>query len=144
MSSKTQVTLQASILIMVLAIGIISITTSFRNSDDIAEQKRLTIEGRQIGNQRGNLTLGAVGMAIHEIKDTERNILSNLTAHRMVTNYTRDDILLPLANKTNELIIQLNSTNEQGRGKAVQEIIQAVNNNTALLEQLLSSHNNKG
>src|ERR1044072_8156149 len=144
MSSKTQVTLQASILIMVLAIGIISITTSFRNSDDIAEQKRLTIEGRQIGNMRGNLTLGAVGATIQELKNTEKNILGNLTAHRLVTNFTRDDILLPLQNKTNELILQLNQTNESGRGKAVEQIIQAVNNNTRLLQELLSSHNNKG
>jgi len=150
MSTRLNIGLTIGVLIIMLISSAISVFYTKQSNDAtqraniaIDSVNKLILEGRKIGNQRGNLTLGAVGDAIHELKDTEKNILGNLTDHRMVANYTRDQVLT-LSNQTNHLISQFNSTNEDGRALAVQEIIQAVNNNTELIKQLLSSHKNTG
>ena len=104
-----------------------------RANTAIDEVNRLILEGRQIGNIRGNVTLGAVSEVLEGIEKVEHDILSNLTSHRVVTNQTRDNL--------NTLISGFNQTNEDGRAEAVNEIINAVNNNTKLLEQLLDHAN---
>ena len=104
-----------------------------RANTAIDEVNRLILEGRQIGNIRGNVTLGAVSEVLEGIEKVEHDILSNLTSHRVVTNQTRDNL--------NILISGFNQTNEDGRAHAVNQIIQAVNNNTKLLEQLLANDN---
>ena len=123
MSAKLQLGVHFTVLIVVILMGVISLTTSFQNSNDIAEQKRLTLEGRQIGNQRGNLTMQLFGTVLTHIDNAVTQIQGNLTDHRIVTNDTRDNYIIPLINKTQTLIKSFNMTNESGRGKAVEDII---------------------
>jgi hypothetical protein len=110
--------------------------TTSRANDTVSEVQRLILEGRQIVNIRGNVTLGAVGEAIAATQEVEREIRDNLTQHRIVTNQTRDLVL--------DYIGGFNETNEQERVKAVDTIIQAVNNNTVLLQQIQSQLQNTG
>lgn len=61
MSSKQQIFLTSGVLVLiVLSIGM-SFYYTTRANDQIDETKRLVLEGREIGNIRGNATLGAVG-----------------------------------------------------------------------------------
>ena len=64
----------------------------------------------------------------------------NLTSHRLVTNDTNTQIK-ELQNQTNILISQFNKTNEVEREKAVDKILEALNNNTVKLDQLLGLQN---
>ena len=77
-----------------------------KNEENIETVKKLMIQGRQGANVRGNDTLGAVGVAISELKNTEKNIIGNLTAHRHVSNATRDATLLELK-KNHDLLQRL-------------------------------------
>ena len=70
-------------------------------------------------------------------------ILGNLTNHRLVTNMTSAHIQ-ELGNQTAVLIRQFNQTNEVERAKAVNEIINAVNNNTKLLQEFLGVNQTGG
>ena len=99
----------------------------------ISEVNRLILEGREIGNKRGNQTLGAVGTAIDEIKIIEGELRDNLTQHRLVANQTNSQV--------QELIAQFNQTNEEERVKAVDKILEALSNNTEKLDELLSVQN---
>jgi hypothetical protein len=124
---------------------------SAKNGEDIAKINRTLVgfvdnfqERQVIGNMRANMTqdqllniTGEQNKILAQQISNERNILGNLTAHRHVANFTRDQVL-GLENQTNKLIEQLNATNEAGRGEAVREIIDAVNNNTILLKQLFN------
>ena len=101
-----------------------------RANETVEEVQRLILEGRQIGNMRGNATLGAVGEAIMEIKTIQTELRDNLTSHRIVTNNTNDQL--------QELISQFNQTNEVERQKAVATLQEGINNNTILLKRLLS------
>jgi len=133
MSTRLQLGIEFSVLVMVILIGVISITTSFQNSQDIQEQKRLTLEGRQIGNQRGNLTVQLFGNVLSHIDKAVSSIQGNLTDHRLVTNDTRDHIILPTMNMTQQLIKAFNATNESERGKAVDIINKNTNDKFAIL-----------
>jgi len=101
----------------VLVMVIISIMMSYwaigRANDGIAENekniksvKELMIQGRQGANVRGNDTLGAVGVAITELKNSEKNIIGNLSDHRIIANKTRDATLLELQ-KNHDLLQRL-------------------------------------
>jgi len=101
----------------VLVMVVISIMMSYwaigRANDGIAENEKniksvreLMIQGRQGANVRGNDTLGAVGVAITELKNTEKNIIGNLSDHRIIANQTRDNTLLELK-KINDLVQRL-------------------------------------
>lgn len=129
MSSKQSVLLTSGVLILVIIGMVMNFYTTSRANDTVSEVQRLILEGRQIGNVRGNVTLGAVGEAIQEINQIQTALEQNLTRHRVVTNMTFD--------KLDGLIAGFNQTNEVERVKAVQRIIDAVNNNTELIKQLL-------
>ena len=140
MSARTNVYLSVGLMIlMLLTIGVGGYFIK-RANDAVDETKRLILEGREIGNKRGNQTLGAVGEAIQEIKVIEGELRDNLTAHRIVANNTNERVF-ELQNQTNSLISNFNETNEVERTKAVQRIIDGINNNTKLLEQLLDQKN---
>ena len=59
------------------------------------------------------------------IKDEIRNFAGNLSQHRIVTNATFDEVKL-IENHTANLIRSFNSTNEEERGKAVEEIVDTI------------------
>lgn len=63
--------------------------------------------GLSLKNQRQilNLTEGQQKIFQKQL-DNEKTIIGNLTDHRKVTNFTRDDIIVPLLNKTNKIINQ--------------------------------------
>jgi hypothetical protein len=63
--------------------------------------------GLSLKNQRQilNITEGQQKIFQKQL-DNEKNIIGNLTDHRKVTNFTRDDIIVPLLNKTNKIINQ--------------------------------------
>ena len=121
MSSRQQVVLTGGVLILVVFGMIFSYYTLSRANQSIEETKRLILEGREIGNKRGNATLGAVAGLLDTIVRTESDILGNLTNHRLVANDTNSDLHM--------LITQFNKTNEAGRSDAVDEIITAVISN---------------
>lgn len=107
MSAKLNVFLSMGLIIlMLLTIGVGGYYIK-RANDTVDETKKLILIGQEKGNIRANLTLGAVGDVIADLRQTENNILGNLTDHRIVSNETRDTI------------------------------IESVNNNNILLEQLL-------
>jgi hypothetical protein len=119
MSSRQQIFLTTGVLILVIIGMVMNFYTTSRANDTITEVQRLIIEGRQIGNQRGNATLGAVGEAISEIKAIEFELRDNLTAHRVVTNMTFE--------RLDRVIAAFNNTNEVKRTEAVQEILDSIN-----------------
>ena len=125
---------------MVILGMVMNFYTTSKANETIDETKRLILEGREIGNKRGNQTLGAVGQVIQETKDIESEIRDNLTSHRLVTNDTNIQIK-ELQNQTNTLISQFNQTNEVERTKAVDKILDALNNNTEKLDKLLALQN---
>ena len=118
---------------MVILGMVMNFYTTSKANETIDETKRLILEGREIGNKRGNQTLGAVGQAIQEIKTIEGELRDNLTTHRIVTNDTNSQL--------KELISQFNQTNEVEREKAVDKILEALNNNTEKLDKLLALQN---
>ena len=130
MSARQSVILTSGILIMVVLGIAYSYYAISRATETVEEVQRLILEGRQIGNVRGNITLGAVGTAIEEIKIIVAELRDNLTIHRKVTNDTNAQI--------KELISKFNQTNEVERQKAVNKILEGIQNNTILLEQLSS------
>jgi hypothetical protein len=137
MSAKMNIGLTIGVFIIMLVSSSISVYYLMSAKDQVAETKMLIIEGRQIGNQRGNVTLDAVRDVLLGIRHSHDNLLGNLTEHRTVTNDTRDHIIIPILNQTNTLIKQLNQTNNEGRNQAVDEIVAAVENNTKLIQQIL-------
>ncbi len=137
MSARINIGLTIGVFIIMLISSSISVYYLQSARDQVEETKRLIIEGRQIGNARGNMTLDAVRDVLEGIKTSHDNVLGNLTEHRAVTNDTRDNIIIPILNQTQTLIQEFNETNEKGRTAAVDEIITAVENNTKLIEQLL-------
>ena len=130
MSDRKQVLLTSGVLILVVLSMAMSFYYTSRANETVEEVQRLILEGRQIGNMRGNATLGAVGEAIMEIKTIQTELRDNLTSHRIVTNNTNDQL--------QELISQFNQTNEVERQKAVATLQEGINNNTKLLKRLLS------
>ena len=120
----------AGVMIMVVLSMAYSWYALSRANDTVTEVQRLILEGREIGNKRGNQTLGAVGEAITEIKVIKEELRDNLTTHRLVTNDTNDQL--------RELISKFNQTNEVERQKAVATLQEGINNNTRLLERLMS------
>ena len=130
MSARQNVMITTGTMILVIVGMLYSYYGQSISNNNVEEIRRLLLEGRQIGNMRGNATLGAVGEAIQEIKAFDSEISHNLTAHRLVANDTNADL--------QRLISQFNQTNEEERGKAVDEIINAIGNNTKLLEQILA------
>jgi hypothetical protein len=137
MSARMNIGLTIGVFIIMLISSSISVYYLMSARDQVEETKRLIIEGRQIGNQRGNMTLDVVRDVLEGIRISHDDLLGNLTEHRTVTNDTRDNIIIPILNQTNTLIQEFNETNEKGRTAAVDEIITAVQNNTKLIEQLL-------
>lgn len=136
MSSKQSVLLTSGVLILVVIGMVMNFYTTSRANDTITEVQRLILEGREIGNVRGNQTLGAVGEAISEIKEIEGELRDNLTQHRVITNMTFD--------RLDSVISGFNQTNEVERVKAVDKILDEVEQNrnisaenNRLLEQLL-------
>ena len=63
----------------------------------------------------------------------EQNIIGNLTDHREVTNNTRDEIIIPILNQTQTLIKAFNNTNEEERGKAVDNIIKSLHDDHIII-----------
>jgi len=63
----------------------------------------------------------------------EQNIIGNLTDHREVTNNTRDEIIIPILNQTQTLIKGFNNTNEEERGKAVDNIIKSLHDDHIII-----------
>ena len=63
----------------------------------------------------------------------EHNIIGNLTDHREVTNNTRDEIIIPILNQTQTLIKSFNNTNEEERGKAVDNIIKSLHDDHIII-----------
>jgi hypothetical protein len=78
-------------------------------------------------------------VAIQEIKK-EFELFEKRFDDRQIVGNQRANITLneikEIQNQTSELIQEFNQTNEVERGKAVQEIIDAVKNNTELIKQL--------
>ena len=136
MSFTPSVYISLGVMIMVIIGFVQGYYTDLRQNTTIDETKRLILEGREIGNKRGNATLGAVGEAIAEINQVSNDILGNLTNHRVVTNDT-DQKVETLQNQTNDLIAGFNETNEVERQKAVDKILEGIQNNTELLQQLI-------
>ena len=131
MSSRQGIYISMGVMIMVILGMVMNFYTTSKANETISEVQRLILEGREIGNKRGNQTLGAVGEAIQEIKTIEGELRDNLTTHRIVTNDTNSQI--------KELIANFNETNEEERVKAVDKILEGIENNTLLLERLLDN-----
>ena len=137
MSSRQGVYISMGVMIMVIIGMSMNFYSISKANDAVNETKQLILEGREIGNKRGNQTLGAVGEAITEIKKVSDEILGNLTSHRLVTNDTNTQVQ-ELQNQTNILLEGFNETNEVERQKAVNKILEGIQNNTDLLEKLSS------
>jgi hypothetical protein len=86
----------------------------------------LSIEGTEQEHQLLALQHNATEILQKQITN-EKNILGNLTKHRIVANFTRDQII-DLQNQTERLIQQFNNTNENKRTEAVDNILTGVNN----------------
>ena len=90
MSFRTNIFMTSGVMVMIIVlIAYVSFTLSKIN-DQIEALQLYMEQGRDIGNFRGNATLGATGELISDLKQTEINILGNLTDHRLVANATRD------------------------------------------------------
>src|SRR5688572_20975455 len=112
-----------------------------KSANDIVEEtQRLMLEGRKIANLRGNTTLNAIADVILDFGNVEKNILGNLTDHRLVANFTRDQVL-NIQNDTQRLITEFNATNEEQRSRAVKDIVIQINNKTSELIDQLSEEN---
>ena len=70
-----------------------------------------------------------------KISNAVNDIIGNLSSHREVTNITSAEIS-KLQNQTSLLIKQFNETNEVERAKAVDKILEGIQNNTEILETL--------
>ncbi len=137
-------------LVLLIVIGVIVITGSKANEDNAIaakqsaqraeEQSKQNNEDIQtinktltnfvdqwservrIGNTNTNNTQQYILDGVARILETVEANFANLTAHRQVTNATFQEIE-ELQNQTNILISAFNATNEEERGKAVDNII---------------------
>ena len=101
-----------------------------------------------------NQTFNKINTITQQSNDTFNQILNNQEKNNIRGNITgsyldgllqtqirNEQQILELENKTQILISQFNQTNEVERQKAVNAIINAINNNTELLEQHLTEQN---
>ncbi len=95
------------------------------NNDTQSKLLNLSLETAEQEKQLLDLQHNATEILQKQIVN-ERNIQGNLTAHRHVANYTRDQIV-SLQNQTQQLIQQFNNTNEEKRSEAVDSILTGVN-----------------
>ena len=101
-----------------------------------------------------NQTFSKINTVTQKTNDTFNQILDNQEKNNIRGNITgsyldgllqtqirNEQQIIELANQTKILISQFNQTNEVERAKAVNRIIDGINNNTKLLEQLLDQQN---
>ncbi len=94
----------------------------------------------KISNMVNNQTQGKIVDGVEEIKYEVKEGFSNLSAHRIITNATFDEIQKQ-QNLTSKLISSFNNTNENERGKAVDSILEKVDSLAKALNVTLPDNN---
>lgn len=94
-------------------IAVFTAKQSVENGIYINKTLERLIKGQERGNIRGNTTLNAIDAVLKIQLANERNLIGNLTAHRIIANNTRDEdrtqlnVLGNITSENNALLKQL-------------------------------------
>lgn len=120
------------IILLIATIGYVAYSTNLIQTsiDNFVGEWKSRIKVSNIINN------GTRDVIRHEIRDFAKN----LSQHRIVTNHTFDEVK-EIGNDTKSLIRQLNATNEEERGKAVDRIVNKIDGLARALNVTIDIHN---